>query len=250
MIAHTPPAFPLANHPRQEDDHETFPMISAQQLKFRYPRSNFVLDIEDLQIEAGAKVAVVGPSGCGKTTLLNLLAGIELPDQGRVEIDGQCISKLSDSARRNFRIAQIGMVFQQFELIEYLNLKQNILLPFQINTSLKLTKEVEARAVKLAQEMGLGDKLRRRPDQLSQGEKQRCAICRALVVQPKIILADEPTGNLDQANKGVILDLMHDQAKSNGQTLVVVTHDLSILDRMDRTIDFEKFHRSVAEATS
>lgn len=221
-------------------------MIVANDLKFRYPNSDFELDLPSLEIKDNEKVAVVGPSGCGKTTLLNLLAGIELPDQGKVSIEGQPISSMSDARRRDFRIANIGMVFQQFELIEYLDLKSNILLPFHINRSLKLNRDVELRAERLAEELGLGAKLKRRPSQLSQGEKQRCAICRALVTEPKVILADEPTGNLDPRNKDLILDLVLEQTAKHGQTLILVTHDMSLLDRLDRTIDFETIRHLVA----
>lgn len=225
-------------------------MIAADQLRFRYPKSDFELFLPSLEIAAHEKVAVVGPSGCGKTTLLNLLAGIVLPDEGSVTIDGQTISKLPDAARRDLRIAKIGMVFQQFELIEYLDLKENIVLPFHINGSLKLDRQVEDRAKSLAEEMGLGGKLKRRPDQLSQGEKQRVAICRALITEPKIILADEPTGNLDPKNKNMILDLVHRQTEKQGQTLIVVTHDMSLLDRMDRTIDFETLRHKVTPTSA
>ena len=222
-------------------------MISAQAIRFRYPGSDFVLDLPNLEIQPNEKVAVVGPSGCGKTTLLNLLCGIALPDRGKISIDDQVISELSDARRRNHRIANFGMVFQQFELIEYLDVQNNILLPFHINASLALTDQVSQLARSLAQEMGLGDKLRRRPNQLSQGEKQRVAICRALVTQPKIILADEPTGNLDPGNKRVILDLVHSQVEKFGMTLVIVTHDMSLLDRVDRVIDFQDFRKLVAK---
>ena len=223
-------------------------MIQLNELRFRYPKSDFQLAMPQLEVAPGEKIAVVGPSGCGKTTLLNLIAGISLPDSGTVEVEEQTISQMSDAERRNFRIAKIGMVFQQFELVEYLDLKRNILLPFLINASLKLTKQVEQHAEDLAREMGLADKLKRRPSQLSQGEKQRCAICRALVTEPKILLADEPTGNLDPRNKKTILALMDGQVAKHNQTLIVVTHDLSILDGMDRTIDFEQFRSEVAVA--
>lgn len=216
-------------------------MIEIEQLRFRYPRSDFLLDLPNLRIESGEKVAIVGPSGCGKTTLLNLIAGIVVPDVGSINVDGQQISALSDSDRRNFRIANIGMVFQQFELVDYLDTRNNILLPFAINSTLKLDSGVRGKSVTLAQAMGLGQKLRRRSSQLSQGEQQRVAICRALITDPRIILADEPTGNLDPKNKRVILNLIFEQADRHHQTLVVVTHDMGILDGFDRTIDFEQF---------
>ena len=216
-------------------------MIEIENLRFRYPRSDFVLDLPQLSVAAGEKVAIVGPSGCGKTTLLNLISGIVVPDSGSIEVADHAVSNLSDSARRNFRIAGIGMVFQQFELVEYLNTRENILLPFSINSTLKLDSSVRAAAGELAQAMGLGEKLSRRASQLSQGEQQRVAICRALITQPNIILADEPTGNLDPRNKHLILDLIFGQAEQNKQTLVVVTHDMGILSGFDRTIDFEQF---------
>jgi putative ABC transport system ATP-binding protein len=216
-------------------------MIEIANLRFHYPRSDFLLDLPHLSAAAGEKVAIVGPSGCGKTTLLNLISGIAVPDSGMVQVDGNPVSNLSDAARRDFRIAGIGMVFQQFELVEYLDARENILLPFSINSTLKLDASVRASAVALARSLGLGDKLNRRTSQLSQGEQQRVAICRALITQPKIILADEPTGNLDPKNKHLILDLIFEQAEQKGQTLVVVTHDMGILSGFDRTIDFEQF---------
>jgi len=222
-------------------------MIEIDQLRFRYPRSDFLLDLPELKINDRERVAIVGPSGCGKTTLLNLISGITVPQSGSVKVNGQPISKLSDAQRRDFRIANIGMVFQQFELVDYLDVRDNILLPFAINASLKLDKSVGEKAIVLAESMGLQQKLQRRSGQLSQGEKQRVAICRALITHPKIILADEPTGNLDSKNKGLILELIFEQAKIHGQTLVVVTHDLGILDDFDRIIDFEQFRVDTAE---
>ena len=227
-------------------------MIEICNLKFRYPNSEFLLDIPSLEISNNEKVAIVGPSGCGKTTLLNLFSGIVIPDSGTVNVAGDSISGLADSQRRDFRIRNIGMVFQQFELVEYLNAKENMLLPFAINASLKLTQEVQSRVTDLADAMGLGAKLKRRASQLSQGEQQRVAICRAMITQPKLILADEPTGNLDPKNKSRILKLLFEQADSNGQTLVVVTHDMGILSDFDRTVDFEKLlvEQSSADRTS
>ncbi len=216
-------------------------MIEIENLRFRYPRSDFLLHLPQLCVAEGERVAIVGPSGCGKTTLLNLISGIVVPDSGLVHVNGTPVSGMSDSARRDFRIAGIGMVFQQFELVEYLDAKENILLPFSINSTLTFDSSVRTDALELAQTMGLGQKLSRRASQLSQGEQQRVAICRALITKPKVILADEPTGNLDPRNKHLILDLIFQQAERNGQTLVVVTHDLGILPGFDRTIDFEQF---------
>jgi putative ABC transport system ATP-binding protein len=133
------------------------------------------------------------------------------------------------------------MVFQQFELVDYLNTEENILLPFAINQSISPTGEDRQYAESLAVQMGLGDKLRRLPNRLSQGEQQRVAICRALVTRPSLIFADEPTGNLDPKNKTRILDILFDINRDQGQTLVVVTHDTQILDGFERIIDFQDF---------
>lgn len=221
-------------------------MIEIDQLRFHYPRSEFLLTIGSLRIQAGEQVAVVGPSGSGKTTLLNLIAGIEVPNSGSITVLDQKISGLSDDRRRDFRIAKIGMVFQQFELIEYLTARDNILLPFYINSSLTLTRPMRQRSELLARSMGMADKLDRYPRKLSQGEQQRIAICRALITEPRLLLADEPTGNLDPANKFKILELLTAESRASGQTLLVVTHDMGIVEGFDRTIDFEDFRSSIA----
>ena len=137
---------------------------------------------------------------------------------------------MPDARRRDFRIAKIGMVFQQFELVEYLSARENILLPFHINSSLKLTRQMRERGEQLARSMGMADKLDRYPRKLSQGEQQRIAICRALITEPSLLLADEPTGNLDPANKHKILEILASESRANGQTLLVVTHDMSIVE--------------------
>ncbi len=146
------------------------------------------------------------------------------------------ISTLGESARRAFRIQRIGLVFQEFELLEYLSVRDNILLPYRINRSLKLTAEAKAEADRLAAETGLTSLLSRRPKQLSHGERQRVAICRALVHRPKLVLADEPTGSLDPTTKQGILDLLLQHTRATGATLLMVTHDHSLIDRFDRTV--------------
>lgn len=224
-------------------------MIAIENLKFAWPGSDFRLVIESLSIAPGEKLAVIGPSGSGKTTLLNLLAGIETADRGSVSVLDTELKMLSDRERRDFRSSNIGFVFQQFELLEYLNVKENIELPFLINQNLAAEKSRLAERetiLQLASSMGIADKLLRYPRKLSQGEKQRVAICRALVTQPKLILADEPTGNLDPGNKHRTLELLFEQAELNGQTLIVVTHDMSIVEGFDRTIDFSQYHAAEA----
>ena len=221
-------------------------MIAIRDLEFEYRRREFCLRIGELVIADGRKVALIGPSGSGKTTFLNLISGIALPQSGSVGVDGQEVSALDDAARRAFRITNIGFVFQDFELLEYLSVLDNILHPYRINRALRLTPDVRARARSLAGNTGLANLLGRKPDQLSHGEKQRVAICRALLAGPRLILADEPTGNLDPANKDRILDLLVRHAQQVEATLLIVTHDLSLLERFDEVIDFRQFHRGEA----
>ena len=219
-------------------------MILIEQLRFHYPRSDFVLNIPELRIAAGESVAMTGPSGSGKTTLLQLIAGIQIPEAGRIEVSGKEPAKLSDSERRAFRIQELGLVFQDFALLEYLTVFDNILLPCRINSVLKCDSITRDRAALLATKLGIGEKLFRYVDQLSQGEKQRVAVCRALLTRPKLVLADEPTGNLDPANKGVVLDTLFDCIRETGSTLLTVTHDHDLLNRFDRVIDFKSFYAS------
>ena len=221
-------------------------MIEVRDLEFRYAEGDFVLRIPLLAIDRGSTVAVVGPSGCGKTTLLNLLAGVASPRAGAVTTNDVDITTLTDRARRDFRIRHIGLVFQEFELLDYLNVLDNILLPYRINSALELTPHVRDRARSLAGDMGIADKLPRHPDKLSQGEKQRVAVCRALLTEPVLLLADEPTGNLDPGNKGRVLDILFDYAERSGATLVTVTHDLDLVDRFTRVVDFRQFHPQAA----
>ena len=221
-------------------------MIDIEDLEFTYPTGDFRLRIEKFHVDSGEKLALTGPSGSGKTTLLNLVAGIAIPARGVVNIGDNTISTLSDAARRAFRITRIGFVFQNFELIEYLSVVDNILHPYRISNALTLDSAVRERASDLATRLGINDKLTRGVDDLSQGERQRVAICRALVAQPELILADEATGNLDPENKERILDLLFNEAETVGATIVAVTHDHSLLPRFDRVVDFSVFR----EATS
>jgi putative ABC transport system ATP-binding protein len=217
-------------------------MINVVDLEFRYGEGGFHLKIPRLSIERGSTVAVIGPSGTGKTTLLNLIAGIVTPLAGRIVTNDTDVTTLGDSARRDFRIRQIGLVFQEFELLAYLNVLDNILLPYRINPSLPLRESVRRRAVELARSVGIEDKLNRQVDRLSQGERQRVAVCRALLPEPALLLADEPTGNLDPTNKGRVLDILFDYVAKNGTTLVTVTHDHDLLGRFGRVIEFRDVH--------
>lgn len=216
-------------------------MIDLSDVSFSYPGGDFRLSVPSLKLEDGERVAVVGPSGTGKTTLLNLIAGITVPQGGQITIDGKQITGLSDRARRTFRANNIGFVFQDFALLDYLSARENILYPYRITAGAPLDAAARARAEELARSCGLDGKLGRRPGALSQGEQQRVALCRALVRQPKLILADEATGNLDPDNKTAILDLLFSQTREAGAALLAVTHDHDLLPRFDRVIDFAAF---------
>jgi ABC-type lipoprotein export system ATPase subunit len=214
-------------------------MITIQNLAFSFSHSDFRFSLETLQIASGELVAIVGPSGCGKTTFLHLLAGIHVPDQGSVQVLDYDMHALQDHARRAFRVSQIGMVFQNFELISYLTVWDNILLPYRLNTAtLAFTPAVTQRAMELADQTGVKHRLQAYPHRLSQGEKQRVAICRALLPTPPLILADEPTGNLDASTSDAIVALLLQQVEQTGATLVLVTHDRSLATRCSRIIDF------------
>jgi len=214
-------------------------MIKLSKIKFEYKQSSFRLEFDSLRAESKKAVALIGPRGCGKTTLMSLIAGILPPQAGEIVIKNTHINQLSDSKRRLFRIQNIGFVFQDFALLEYLNFYENILHPYRINSALTLDASVKKRANDLAEKVGISKRLKNYPGQTSVGEQQRCAIARALLNEPSIILADEPTGNLDPQNKKAILDILIRYVKEYEATLVVATHDYELLDFLDETIDFK-----------
>ena len=218
-------------------------MIDIESLIFHYSSGEFRLDIPGFTVARGEKMAVIGPSGSGKTTLLNLIAGIITPNNGTIRVGDVKIDALSDAGRRDFRITSIGFVFQDFELLDYLTVFDNIIHPYRITRALSLDDSAKKRAAELAADMGIGDKLRRKPNDLSQGEKQRAAICRALLTRPQVILADEATGNLDPDNKILILDLLFHAVEEYEATLLAVTHDHELLKRFDRVVDFKDFRK-------
>ena len=212
------------------------PIYNLSDVDFAYG-PNFGLSIESLAIDAGERVACIGPSGTGKTTLIRLMTGELLPDRGTVHFDGNAVTTMPDSARRAMRCSQIGLVFQEFELVDYLTARENILLPFHLTRALQLSRAVRDRAEALAEAAGIRHTLSRLPRNLSQGERQRVAICRALVTRPRAILCDEPTGNLDPETSGRVLDLLFSQASDAGAAVFMVTHNHGTLDRFDRVID-------------
>ena len=219
-------------------------MIELSNIHFQYPESDFKLKIDKLHFDSGSKTAIIGPSGFGKTTMLNLLAGILLPDSGEIKLDEILVNDLSEKERRNFRIQKIGFVFQDFRLIPYLNILDNILLPYRINSILKIENNTINSARKLAEDLSIGDKLRKYPAKLSHGERQRVAICRALMNKPPVILADEPTGNLDPENKRKIMEILFDYVQKYNSTLITVTHDHEMLKGFNNTINFSNFQKN------
>ena len=188
-----------------------------------------------LEIEAGEMVAIVGPSGSGKSTLLGLLGGLDTPTSGRVEVDSLDITDMNESQLADVRSAKIGFVFQTFNLIPTLTALENVALPAQFARSRSKVKPTR-RARELLTTVGLGDRLKHRPAELSGGEQQRVALARAMVNQPALILADEPTGNLDSASGERILEALEQMRRETGTTLVVVSHDPSVAARADRVL--------------
>jgi putative ABC transport system ATP-binding protein len=217
-------------------------VLTVNEIVFHYPRSSFGLRIDHFACRAGSATAIVGPSGCGKTTFLNLAAGILQPQEGRIQLDGTVISKLGASASATHRLSRIGLIFQEFELVEHLTVRENILLPRLLGLQTD-PDALEKRAHTLAEETGIGPYWNTRPANLSHGERQRVAICRALSINPRIVLADEPTGNLDPTNKRMVLDLMVNFAKVANRTLVVATHDLALLEAFDEVVQFENLNQ-------
>jgi putative ABC transport system ATP-binding protein len=216
-------------------------VLKIDDLTFHYAGTDFRLTAPELGAAAGEKIAVIGPSGSGKTTLLNLIAGILVSEHGQVRLGDVPVQSLSDRERRHLRSRRIGFVFQDFALLDYLTVLDNILHPFRISRALRLNREVRSRARDLAVRMGIRDQLSRYPGALSQGEKQRAAICRTLLPRPKLILADEATGNLDPDNKQRILDLLFEAVAREDAALLAVTHDHELLPYFDRVVDFKGF---------
>jgi putative ABC transport system ATP-binding protein len=189
-------------------------------------------------IASGEWVALMGPSGSGKTTLINILGGLDTLTSGRVVVDGVDLAKLNESALVRYRAEKIGFVFQQFHLVPYLNAVENVMLAQYFHS---VTDEKQAEQA--LKRVGLGERLTHLPSQLSGGEQQRVAIARALINQPKLILADEPTGNLDEANEKIVIELFRDLHKS-GHTILMVTHDPDIARQADRRIELAHGHLS------
>lgn len=194
-------------------------------------QDQIILKISDLSFEKGKSYALFGPSGIGKTTLLHIISGLLVPDSGTVTINGSDITKKSESARDRFRADNVGYIFQTFNLLDGFTALENVTLGMLFSGK----GSDKNRAENVLTSVGLGSRLNYKPGQLSVGQQQRVAVARAIVNDPDILLADEPTGNLDPANTNEILDLLFEKAK--GKTLIVVTHEENILSRFDVHID-------------
>ncbi|KAA0216333.1 MAG: ABC transporter ATP-binding protein [Leptolyngbya sp. PLA3] len=219
-------------------------MVEVRDVRYRYPGGDgFELHVPSLTIEAGRRVACVGASGCGKTTLVNVISGVLVPERGQVKLCGLNLGSMSDAERRSLRLRSVGMVFQEFELLDYLSAMENILLPFHIGSQ-RAGSAQRARARELAGTLGVAGLLARRPRKLSQGERQRVSVCRALVTGPSIVIADEPTGSLDPQNAAGVIDLLIEATSRAGAALFVVTHDHAMLDRFEQVVRMDAGRRT------
>jgi putative ABC transport system ATP-binding protein len=220
-------------------------MINIKELTFRYRgrgpnlSSSFGMCVAEFTVPLGASTALVGPSGSGKTTLLGLIAGTLRADSGSIHVNDQAITGFNDGELGRYRIRNVGQVFQAFELLGYLTVIENIMLPWYIAGSGRKS-DIRKRAADLLLSVGLESKQSAMPGELSQGEQQRVAVCRAMLNNPSVLLADEPTGNLDRENKQNVVDLLVEQARRNNSTLLMVTHDESLLDKFDSVLDMRQ----------
>ena len=193
-----------------------------------------ILEHVNMTIFEGEKVAIVGPSGSGKSTLLSLLAGLDKPTHGELHVDGVSLFHVNEQSLALYRNKTIGIIFQSFELISSFTVEENITTPLDLSH-----KKNESRVTELLSRVGLSERKHNFPKTLSGGEKQRVAIARALVNNPKLILADEPTGNLDRETGSKILSLLFEEVEQEKKTLIIITHDLTITEKMDRVFELK-----------
>ena len=226
------------------------PIIDLQDLRFAWPKQAVLLDIDAFRLEPGQSLFLKGPSGSGKTTLLGLLGGVHLPQSGSIRLLGYDLSTLSASARDRFRVDHSGFIFQQFNLLPFLSVLDNILLPCQFS---KLRKQraiqrhgsILSAAQTLLSHLGLPPELHQQlAGELSIGQQQRVAAARALIGQPKLVIADEPTSALDADSREAFLQLLFAECKAAGASLLFVSHDQSLAKLFDRSIDLTQLNRA------
>lgn len=227
------------------------PLIDLHDLVFAWPGHPPLLDIPALRLDAGEALFLKGPSGSGKTTLLSLLGGVNVPAQGRIQLLGQDLGSLSQGARDRFRVDHTGYIFQQFNLLPFLSVRENVELPCRFSRSRKARAEqrhgsVDQAASTLLTHLGLGDPaiLARRADSLSIGQQQRVAAARALIGQPELVIADEPTSALDADTREAFIRLLFDECRAAGASLLFVSHDQSLAPLFDRHLSLAELNRA------
>ncbi len=213
-------------------------LLSAENLTKAYPSGDkklVVLDQVSFTVEQGTRLAIIGPSGSGKTTLLGLCAGLDVPSSGTVSLMGFKLNAMDEDDRAYLRNQFTGFVFQNFQLLSTLTALENVMVPLELRGE----RHVQPKAMELLERVGLGDRLHHYPTQLSGGEQQRVAIARAFITSPKILFADEPTGNLDEENAQQIIDLLFGINGEEKTTLILVTHNLDLAQKTDRILQMK-----------
>lgn len=221
--------------------HDNSIVLSCKNLSRSFSDAGQALEVlsnVSLEVKAGERLAIIGRSGAGKTTLLQLLGGLDLPDEGTVEVAGKDLAKLSNKERGVLRNEALGFVYQFHHLLPEFTALENVAMPLLMRRD--PVSESIARATEVLGRVGLHDRLTHRPGELSGGERQRAAVARALVTQPAVILADEPTGNLDEQTGETVFELMLELNREAGASLIVVTHDLDLAARMDRIVELDQ----------
>jgi putative ABC transport system ATP-binding protein len=211
--------------------------IAVSNLHFAYPDSPFRLRVKDLRVPEGGAMVLLGPSGAGKTTLLRLMSGLLLPEQGRVCLGEGDLVTMPEAARRAFRLEKVGLIFQDFALLDYLTVAENILLPQTFRSS----GEERASGRELAERLEIDQHWDKLAGRLSQGERQRVAVARALVHRPRFVFADEPTASLDVGRRETVMNLLLEYTAASGASLVMITHDVDLVPRFSNQVRVDEF---------